>query len=104
MKGIARENMSWIETKLTGHLMTFSFDNFTSALFCINNGCDQRCPLSVILYLHYNAGLLEVAGTFKGELAPGFIDYLVYLAVGPDLEHAHSRIVDMMERPLGGYH
>lgn len=56
----------------------------------------------VILYLFYNAGLLEVADTKRKEIAIGFIDDVVFLAAGPNLEHSHCRIADMMERPRGG--
>lgn len=103
-KGIPREYTEWIKRKLAGHRTTISFDDFTSAPFNVEDRCDQGCPMSVILYLHYNAGLIEVAQTTKGELATGFIDDVVYLASGPDLECTHRKIVDMMERPQGGFH
>ena len=104
MKGIPREYTDWIERKLNGCQTTISFDDFTSVPFNIDDGCNQGCLLSVILYLHYNAGLLEVARMNEGELATGFIDNVVYLAAGPDLGYTHRKVANMMERPQGGFH
>ena len=101
-KGIPEEYTGWLERKLTGRRTTIGFDDFISAPFEVNDGCDQGCPLSVILYLLYNTGLIEVANTAAKELAPGFIDDIIFLAAGPDLEHTHRKITDMMERPGGG--
>ena len=103
-KGIPTEYTSWLERKMSGRCTTISFDDFTSDPFTVEDGCDQGCPLSIILYLFYNAGLLEVAKEPAKELAPGFIDDIVYLVAGPDLESTHSKIADMMERPEGGLH
>lgn len=58
----------------------------------------------VILYLFYNSGLLEVASATAKEMALGFIDDVVFLAAGPDLESTHRKVADMMERPNGGMH
>ena len=102
MKGIPVEYTDWLECKLEDHQTTISFNDFTSAPFSIDDRCDQGCPLLVILYLHYNVGLLEVARMEDKELAPGFIDDVVYLDAGPDLEHMHRKIADMMRRPGSG--
>ena len=104
MKGVPREYTDWIQHKLTGHCTTIAFDNYTSDPLRVSDGCDQGCPLSVVLYLYYNAGLLEVANTREKELAPGFIDNVVFLAAGPNLEHMHKKVANMMERPGGGLH
>ena len=88
MKGIPVEYTSWLRRKLTGRHTTISFDDFTSEPFEILDDCDQGCPLSVILYLFYNSGLLEVASAANKELAPGFIDDVVFLTAGPVLEPA----------------
>ena len=103
MKGVPREYTDWIQCKLTGHLTTIGFDDYISDSFSVSDGCDQGCPLSVVLYLYYNTGLLEIANTVDKELAPGFIDDVV-LAAGPNLEYTHKKVVDMMERPGGSLH
>ncbi|KAF8577430.1 hypothetical protein K439DRAFT_1309619, partial [Ramaria rubella] len=51
----------------------------------IDDGCDQGCPLSVVVYLFYNAALLEITEVRKGELALGFIDDVNLLEEGDTL-------------------
>jgi len=46
---------------LTGRKTRLKFDDYTSDWFELDNGIGQGNPLSMILYLFYNADLLDVA-------------------------------------------
>jgi hypothetical protein len=46
---------------LTGCKTRLKFDDYTSEWFDINNGIGQGDPLSMIVYLFYNADLLNIA-------------------------------------------
>ena len=65
-----------VNLMLTGRKTRLSFDDYTSDPVPINNGNNQGCPLSMIYYAFYNAGLLELSppGT-KNEEQFGFIEH-----------------------------
>ena len=62
--------------------MIIQFNNFTSALLDIDNGCNQGDPTSVILYHFYNVGLIDIAIEKQTKLAPAFIDDVTFLVGG----------------------
>ena len=66
----------------------------------IDNGIVQGDPLSMILYLFYNADLLENAG--KSEVKVGYVDDINFYVEGNMFEDAYARIWDMMTRANGG--
>lgn len=63
VKGVPVTYTTWLERKLADCCTTISFDDYTSPPFSVSDGCDQGCPLSVVLYLFYNADLVKVANT-----------------------------------------
>ena len=46
---------------LTNRQTRLSFDNYLSTPIPINNGNNQGCPLSMMFYMFYNTGLLELS-------------------------------------------
>ena len=50
MKGIPLEYTNWVLNRLQGWQTRIHFDDFTSNLLNIDNGCDQGDPTLVILY------------------------------------------------------
>jgi len=58
---------------LTGCRTKLKFDNYTLEWFELDNGIGQGDPLYMILYLFYNADMLDVAWE-KNELALGYVD------------------------------
>ena len=72
---------------LTGRKTRLKFDDYTSDWFELDNGIGQGNPLSMILYLFYNADLLDVA---KGldEKVLRYIDDITL----PDSQKLHTGI------------
>ncbi len=76
------------------------FDNFTLDWVNVDNGIVQDDPLSMILYLFYNAGILMDMG--KGEMKIAYVDDANYFAEGSDFEEAYVKLSDMMTHAGGG--
>ena len=103
MKGIPLEYTNWVLNRLQDRETRIHFDDFTSDLLNIDNGCDQGDPTSVILYHFYNAGLINIANESQAEIAPAFIDDVTFLAGGRTFTVTHAKIHNMMTRPNGAY-
>lgn len=82
--------------KINGRKTILNFDDFTSESFKIGNGCDQRDPLSVVLYNFYNADLLEVVKPKQNEMEIGYIDNVNLLKVVKTFAAANKGLKDMM--------
>ena len=71
--------MRWIDSFLSDRSTTLKLQEYTAP---IQTGIPQGSPLSPILYLFYNADLIEACKTERTE-AVGYIDDVSILAVGP---------------------
>ena len=90
----------FIEQMLTNRRTRLKFDGFTSDWVGVDNGIVQGDPLSMILYLFYNADLID--GAKKGEAKIAYVDNANYYAEGIDFEEAYEKLRDMMTREGGG--
>lgn len=63
-----------IRSFLTSRTTTLSFDGYESAPYATNTGIPQGSPLSPILYLFYNADLIEACNTEPNTKALGYVD------------------------------
>jgi ribonuclease HI len=72
----------WIDSFLSDRTSTLKLQEYTAPLAPIQTGIPQGSPLSPILYLFYNADLIETCKTENTE-AVGYIDDASILAVGP---------------------
>ena len=91
------------ELVLSGRKTRLSFNDYLLEHIAIKNGNNQGCPLSMIFYAFYNAGLLEISPpTSENEAQFGFVDDVALLATGDNLEETHAGLADMMTRPGGG--
>jgi len=88
-----------IQNLLTNRKTVLKFDNFVSELININNGIGQGDPLSMILYIIYNAGLLELVDKDNDEDALG---YVAILAIGNDLDNTTDKLSEIMNGRDGG--
>jgi hypothetical protein len=92
------------ERMLTGRKTKLSFDDFFSDFIAIDNGNNQGCPLSMIFYAFYNAGLLEISPpTATNEQQFGYVDDVALLAIGDNLMETHGKLNDMMTRTGGAF-
>lgn len=66
---------------LSGHSTTLKLQEYTAPSVPIQTGILQGSPISPILYLFYNADLIEACKTQEME-AVGYIDDASIIAVG----------------------
>jgi len=100
--GVPCNYTSLIETMLTNKKTHLKFDDYISPPLSINNGTTQGCLLSMILYVFYNALLIDTAH-HKYETSSGFVDDCMYLVIGDFLPETHVMVKDMMERQDGSF-
>jgi hypothetical protein len=93
--------VDFIRSMLIGRRTTLRFDNYESDTHTLTNGIGQGCPLSMILYIFYNADFLEIPQN-KNEDAIGFVDDSMVLGIGSTEDDVQRILKDMMERPNGG--
>ena len=104
LRAIPVKYIRLVELMLSGRKTRLSFDDYTSDYIAIDNGNNQGCPLSMIYYAFYNAGLLEISPPeTKDEAQYGFVDDVALLATGNSLEETHAKLADMMTRPGGAF-
>jgi hypothetical protein len=90
------------ENLLMGRRTELKFENYTSDWFELDNCIGQGDPLLMILYLFYNADLLDIAKG-KKEKTLGYIDNNTLLAIGETFMDMHRTLGRMMERRSGGF-
>ena len=76
------------------------FDGYLSGWIPINNGIGQGDPISMIMYLFYNADLVEMA-TAKGQLAVAFMDDASLYTEGDTYNEAYASLIEMLLKPGG---
>ena len=87
---------------LDGCKTRLKFDNFTSELMAIHNGIGQGDPFSMVLYILFNADLLEWLALLDGEDSIGYIDDAMVIAFSKDFHETTAMLVCMMTRIDGG--
>ena len=68
----------WVESFLRNRSMRLKFNGAESERICTEAGVPQGSPISPILYMFYNADLLEDKKALSGDLSLGFIDDIPY--------------------------
>jgi hypothetical protein len=76
----------WIDSFISDRSCTLKLQEYTAPSVPIQTGIPQGSPLPPILYLFYNADLIEACKTDNTE-AVGYIDDASILAVGPTVQH-----------------
>ena len=94
--------VNFVAQLLTSRRTRIHFDDYTSELINITNGIRQGDPLSMLLYIIYNADLLELPDDLDNEDALGYVDDIALLAIGNDFEETTTRLKQMMEKDDGG--
>jgi hypothetical protein len=94
--------IQFIQLLLTGRKTRLKFDNYVSEAIDITNGIGQKDPLSMLLYIFYNADLLDIPYNPLTEDALGYVDNIALVATGPDFEETTLRLKNMMTKEDGG--
>jgi hypothetical protein len=95
VRNIAPEYCNYVQMILMQCQIQLKFDNYTSTP---ENGCNQGCPLSMLLYALYNTPLIHIADSNNpNECIVGFVNDTTLLASGDDLDETHQALKDMME-------
>jgi len=87
----------WIADFLENRSSRLSFNEVEPEPICTNAGVLQGSPLSPILYMFYNADLLDIPGTRSGVLGLGFIDDIAFGVQG-ETEERNAREPERMLR------
>ena len=95
--------VSFVSTMVTGRKARLKFDDYISNWFLLDNGIGQGDPLSMLLYLFYNADILDVA---KGpdDMSLGYIDDIALVVTAKTFTQMHRSLSHMMLRRKGGFH
>ena len=94
--------VGFITRLLTNRRTRLRFDDYTSEYRDITNGIGQGDPLSMLLYILYNADLLEIPDDELREDALGYVDDIALLAIGNSFEESTQRLKTMMTKVDGG--
>ena len=94
--------INFIKQLLSNRRTKLKFDDYTSEAFDILNRIGQGDPLSMLLYIIYNADLLQITGDETKEDSLGFVDDIALIAVGKDFNETTRRLRDMMTKEEGG--
>ena len=93
--------VKFVQQLLVGRCTRLKFDDYISAPIEILNGIGQGDPLSMILYIIYNADLLEITGDPAHETSLGFVDDITVLAIGKDFNETTGQLWHMMTKEDG---
>ena len=100
---VPKAYVSFVSAMLTGRKTCLKFDDYTSDWFLLDNGIGQGDPLSMLLYLFYNADILDVA---KGpdKMSLGYVDDIALVVTAKTFTQMHRSLSHMMLRPKEGFH
>lgn len=88
----------WIASFLTERRTRITMDDFTSEEYTISTGIPQESPLSPILYIFYNAGLLEACELDRETTATRYIDDAAILACGDTTAETCAKLKVALEK------
>ena len=94
--------VGFVERLLTNRRTKLRFDDYISDYVDITNGIGQGDPLSMLLYILYNADLLDIPDDETTEDALGYVDDIALIAIGEDFDESTRRLKEMMTKENGG--
>jgi ribonuclease HI len=96
-----------VYTNFIGNLLhsrstRLKFDDFVSEPIQIDNGIGQGDPISMLVYLYYNADMLDIAESEDESLA-AFVDDTLAAVAGDSFEDTTRGLQHIMDREGGGF-
>ena len=95
---VNEQMVKWIASFLSNSSTRIAMDGFTSDKYAIETGIKQGSPLSPILYIFYNADLIDTCGVEANTTSVGFIDDVGILASGDTTETTCDMLGRALER------
>ena len=87
---------------MSGRRTKLKFDDYTSDWFDLDNRIGQGDMLSMLLYLFYNADLLDVTSR-PYELSLGYVDNVALIVTANNFTQMHRMLKNIMLRSKGGF-
>ena len=87
---------------MSGRRTKLKFDDYTSDWFDLDNGIGQGDMLSMLLYLFYNADLLDVTSR-PYELSLGYVDNVALIVTANNFTQTHRMLKNIMLQAKGGF-
>src|SRR6202522_1076796 len=94
--------VKYVRQLLSGRKTRLKFDDYVSEVTNITNGIGQGDPISMLLYIIYNADLLELPDNPNAEDAIGYADDVALVATGSDFRETTKRLKGLMTKDDGG--
>jgi ribonuclease HI len=88
--------VKWVRSFLEGRSTTIQLDEYTAPPAAIDTGIPQGSCISPLLYLFYNADLMDACSTRETEVV-GYIDDVSILAIGPSAP-SNCKLLKMVHR------
>jgi ribonuclease HI len=97
---IDERTVRWIASFLADRSTVISFDEFKSEVYQTTTGIPQGSPLSPILYLYYNADLIETCNQEPNTIATGYIDDVAILRWGSSIKETCNGLEKAMQQAM----
>ena len=95
---VDEKTVKWIASFLSNRHTSIAIDGFWSTAYQINTGIPQGSPLSPILYLFYNADLIDECNNTTEAMSTGYIDDVAILAWGKTTEQTCETLGRILEK------
>jgi ribonuclease HI len=95
---VDEKTVKWIASFLSNRHTSIAIDGFRSTAYQINTGIPQGSPLSPILYLFYNADLVDECNQTPDAMSTGYIDDVGILAWGKTTEQTCDTLGKILEK------
>ena len=88
---------------LTGRRNRLKFNDYVSEWFNLDNRIQsvQGDPLSMVLYLYYNADMIDIARG-RSEMCLGYVDNMALVTIASSFAGTHHMLRSMMACRNGG--
>jgi hypothetical protein len=94
--------VSIVDIALTGRSTKLRFNDYLSEPIALQNGIGQGDPMSMVVYLFYNADILDLPRN-KNELAVAYVDDTALFVEGLTFDDTHTTLKRMMNRRHGAF-